>query len=572
MKRFSSAALLLLLGCASFAQTADWYAARFGFNAPAPDLFDYQSPSSYTNYSYNDGKPNVRWNNTTGIMSGTALLKSLDGMTWDDPNNHQWADLYEMTDLLPKGTWVRVTSNLWNHYSKPYNPNGPANRERNVDAIMKRIMFRGTSLSNGLNILWNVTPGVYPNTSATDAWSTITTDPFGQALATPIQTGDPARRDWWRPMDEYLPYLHQHVQSFVYDVNNTAVAIAKTRVAGSLSENVISRLGFQMGNEPAAGHPGGSIDGAVGSWTGVGKILEQTMADIDFHPSPDVMAANKILSRFGSNQVTMPAFSMLSENVDSYRINTVKGQLRNIQWGGNYAPFLNELGTYGAEMNGMAWQTKCKTRAMHFNSPVYRWKFNATSAYMSNKPNDLLASSLIDPALGRWETPQEYAKRWVDDLEREVNIIANQPMPGSAKIVDVTECYFGGGQSGAISFDSSMKKPDGTTVNFGSMTFDQVRALARSTKNVGGTLQTLPQQPASRESLLAAIRAELYSRDMAGTLTQNLGRIYWWGGYYSDPRNETGLGADATNMVNSYNPWGDYRLTLSEIKALWNVG
>lgn len=570
MKSFSMAALLLL-GAMATAQTDSWYAARFGFNAAAPDLYAIQSASDYKNYAFNDGVPTARWNNTTGVMKGSGLVQPVTGKTWSDPTNHLWTDLYEMTDLLPKNTWVRVAGNLLNHFPEPYNPKGHANPQRNYQAIIGRIMFRGNDLSNGLNLLWNITPSVYPTQSTTDSWSTITVNPWGGKLATPIVTGEPAKRDWWRPQEEFLPFLKNHVQNFVYDVNDYASNIARQRSpAGPMTENFIARMGFQMGNEPAAGHPGGSVDGVVGSWTGVGNVLEKTMTGVDFRPYPSYFATNNIPTSFGANPLTMPAFSMFSENPDSYRINYVKGQLRNIQWGGNVAPGLNEIATYYKEMQGMNWPTMCGRRALHFNSPTYRWRFNPSSAYASTNPGDLLTSKPFDPSQGRWETPAEYAKRWVAELSRQVDLVANLPMPGSSKVVDITECYFGGSHSGGVLLDPTYKFGDGTAPNFQNMTFDQIRSMARSYSSENGVLTPLQQLPASRESILAAIRTELYNQDMAGTLTPNLGRIYWWGGYYADPRLEAGYITDANNNVTGYNPWGDFRLTLSEIKALWN--
>lgn len=570
MKTLTTAAFFLL-GAASFGQSAEWFAARFGFNAPAADLFANQSASDYKNFVFNSGNSAARWNNSSAMMLGSGVQTVSQGLAWNNPTNHLWSDLYEMTDLLPKNTWVRVTGNLGNHFPNPYNPKGQVNRERNLQAIIGRIMFRGTDLSNGLNILWNITPGVYPNTSAADAWSSIGVDPNGNVVNNLIALGDPARRDWWRPSDEFLPYLKNHVQSFVYDANNAAADIVRQRSGtGNMTENFVARMSFQMGNEPAAGHPGGSIDGAVGSWTGVGKVLEQTMASVDYRPSAATIAADQVPATFGSNSLAMPAFSMFSETTDSYRVNYVKGQLRNIQWGGSVAPALNELATYGDEMNNYTWPGKCRRRALHFNSPVYRWKFNATSTYSSVQPNDLLASRPFDPSQGRWETAAEYAKRWVDELEKQVNIVASLSMPTKIKTVDVTECYFSGAQSAATWMDSATTY-NGGSVSYATMSFDQLRSLARSTFNDGNVLKKLQQMPESRENILAAIRTELYNRDMAKTLNPNLGRIYWWGGYYNDPRLETGLGTDASNNVNSYNPWADYRLTLSEVKALWNV-
>ncbi|MEI8282372.1 MAG: hypothetical protein WCG75_08200 [Armatimonadota bacterium] len=569
MKSLSTLALVLLGGIAT-AQTDAWYASRFGFNAPAPDLFKNQTVNDYKNYGFNDGIVGARWNNSPAMLTGAGITQSGTGKSYSDPTCHLWTDLYEITDLLPKNTWVRVTGNLANHFPDPYNPSGQVNKERNVNAIVNRIMFRGSGFTSGLNILWNITPGVYPTEYTNDSWINLDKDAVGAKLVNAINTGDSAKRDWWRPYDVYLPYLKKHVQAFVYDVNDAAAQVTRSRTTGTMTENFISRMAFQMGNEPAAGHPGGSVDGQVGSWEGTGRVLEGTMAGLDYKPRPATMTASQVPTTFGTNPLTMPAFSMFAENVDAYRLNYVKGQIRNIQWAGSMSPSLNEIATYSKEMVGKNWQTQCGRRALHFNSPVFRWKFNPNSAYNSTNTNDLLTSSLIDPAAGRWETPAEYAKRWVAELEKQVDLVANLPMPGTAKIVDITECYFRVAESGGIAFNPGTQFADGTSPNYQSMTMDQVRAMSRSYKNVNGVMVPLPQAMPSRESLLTAIRAELFARDTAKTLTPNLGKIYWWGGYWADPRREAGLCIDGDNNAIGYNPWGDLRLTLSEIKALWN--
>ncbi len=569
MKSLSTMALILV-GAIASAQTDAWYAARFGLNVPAPDLFGYQSPGDYKNYGYNDGKPAARFNNSAGVMTSAGVTPCPTGRHWGDPANHSWADIYEITDLLPKNSWVRVAANLQNHFPNPVNYSGQLNRDRNLNAIVGRIMFRGTDLSNGLNLLWNITPGVYPDVTPTDAWSTIATDARGVSIGTSITTGDPSKRDWWRPYDAYLPYIKSHVQTFVWDVNDYAANLTRQRTQGTMTENFIARMAFQLGNEPSAGHPGGSVNGQVGSWDGVGKVLEGTMSTTDYRPRLSNMANNQVPSTFGANQLTMPAFSMFGESVDSYRLNYTKGLIRNIQWAGSMAPGLNEVATYPKEMTGKAWPTICGRRALHFNSPIYRWRFNASSPYASTAPGDLMTSSLIDPAQGRWETPAEYAKRWVAELEKQVDLVAGLPMPGSAKIVDITECYFTGAQSGGSPFNPGMKFSDGSSPNWPNLTFDQIRLLSKSHRDIGGSMAPLPQAQATRESLLAAIRTELYARDVAGTLTPNLGRIMWWGACWTDPRIETGLVNGDNNEVIGYTPWGDFRLTLSEIKALWN--
>jgi hypothetical protein len=569
MKSLTTTALILI-GAIASAQTDAWYAARFGFNAPAPDLFGHQSANSYKNFVYNEGKPAARFNNSAGMMTGAGIAKATTGRSWSDPAYHGWADTFEMTDLLPKNTWVRVPANIQNHFPNPVNSNGQVNRDRNTGAIVGRIMFRGTNLSNGLNILWNITPGIYPTETSADGWSNITTNPSGAALPNAIVTGDPALRDWWRPRDEFLPYLKAHIQTFVWDVNDAAANITRQRTTGTMTENFISRMAFQLGNEPAAGHPGGSVNGQVGSWDGVGKVLEGTMSTTDYRPRAANIIANQVPTNFGTNTLTMPAFSMFSESSDAYRLNYTKGQIRTIQWAGSVSPGINEVASYQKEMTGKVWAANCGRRALHFNSPTYRWKFNANSQYNSTNTNDLLTSTLIDPALGRWETPAEYAKRWVVELEKQVDLVSSLPMPGSSKIVDITECYFTTAQSGGVGFNPGTKFADGKVPNYAAMTLDQVRAMSRSHKLVDGAMVPIGQPMPTRESLLVAIRTELYARDMAGTLTPNLGKIFWWGAGWPDPRTETGLCIDEGDNAIGYNPWGDLRLTLSEVKAIWN--
>ena len=569
MKSLTTLALISL-GAIAAAQSDAWYASRFGFNAPAPDLFAGQGPSDYKNFGFNDGIPGARWNNSAAMLTGAGIAPAGLGRSYSDPANHQWADLYEITDLLPAKSWVRVTGNLQNHFPSPFNASGQVNKERNSNAIVNRIMFRGGTLAGGLNLLWNITPGVYPTEYGNDPWIKLDTDALGGRLVNPIDTGDAAKRDWWRPFDAYLPYLKNSVQTFVYDVNDAAAIATRQKTTGTMTENFIARMAFQMGNEPAAGHPGGSVYGQVGSWTGVGKTLEGTMAGINYKPRAATYSSQNVPTSFGINPIDMPAFSMFAEGVDAYRLNYVKGQIRNIQWSGSLSPSLNEIASYPNEMTGKNWPTLCQRRSLHFNSPTYRWKFNPNSAYNSTNTDDLLTSSLIDPSAGRWESPAEYAKRWVSELEKQVDLVSNLPMPGSAKIVDITECYFTVAESGGVPFCPGITFKAGGAPDYKNMTMDQVRTMSRSYKLGDGGMVPLPQAMPSRESLLAAIRAELYARDTAKALTPNLGRIYWWGGYWADPRSEAGLCIDGNNNAIGYNPWGDLRLTLSEIKALWN--
>ena len=134
MKSLSTLALILL-GAIASAQTDAWYASRFGLNVPAPDIFGYQGQFDYKNFAYNEGKPAARFDNSTGIMTGTGVIPSTTGHSWGDPACHGWGDIYETTDLLPKNSWVRVPANLQNHFPNPVNYSGQLNRDRNLNAI-----------------------------------------------------------------------------------------------------------------------------------------------------------------------------------------------------------------------------------------------------------------------------------------------------------------------------------------------------------------------------------------------------------------------------------------------------
>ncbi|HLO98087.1 MAG TPA: hypothetical protein VK171_05800 [Fimbriimonas sp.] len=573
MKSLSLVALSII--CASsFAQDAAWYAKRFGFNANPPDLFAHETASGFKDYAYNDGLPNVRFNNTSGIMTSTGLAKTGAGKSYLDPTLHQWADLYEITDLLPKDTWVRAGTNLQNHYPDPYNPTGGKNTFRNTDAIVGRLMFRGTDLSNTLCLLWVNAPAVYPSPAPNDSWKTLTVDSIGRPLPAPIDMGEPATRDWWRPHVSYHQYLRRHTQLTFDDINTRAAQIVRERTgSGPMDFNFVQRIGVQFGNEPSAGHPGGSTKiPIVGSWAGQGAINERTMSYCTYGPPPAARTAYQVPNNFGSNPGVMPAFSMLFEQASAYRLNYAMGRIRNIQWSGTASPGVNEIMTYKAEMTGMNWPSMCGRRALHFMSPQYHWKFLPKDQYQSPWSTDLLTSKPFSPADGRWETPSEYARRWVKEMERQVDFIASLDMPGSAKLVDITECYFTVANSYAVSLDANTKDARGETIQFPTKSLDELRELARNHVKEGNTLFPLMQPIPSRVELLRAIKNELYKRDVIeNNLTPNLGRIYWWGGYYPNPRTESGLGEDGVGTVNSYNPFGDFRLTLDEVKAIWGL-
>lgn len=572
MKSLSLVALSLI--CASaMAQDAAWYAKRFGFNANAPDLFAHQGQNDFKDFGYNAGNPQARFNNSVGVMTAAGVQQSGAGKSYNDPSLHLWADLYEITDQLPKDTWVRMGTNLQNHYPDPYNPSGGKNTFRNLDAILGRIMFRGTDLSNTLCTLWVNAPAVYPSPAPSDSWKKLTVNSVGQALPEAIDLGEPAIRDWWRPHVSYHQFLRRHTQLTFDDINARAAQIVRERTgSNAMDYNFVQRIGVQWGNEPAAGHPGGSTKiPTVGSWAGQGAINERTMSYCTYGPTPAVRKDYQVPNNFGSNPGIMPAFSMLGDT-SSYRLNYAMGRIRNVQWSGPVAPGVNEIMSYKAEMTGMNWPTMCGRRALHFMSPQFHWKFLAKDQFQSPWSTDLLVSKPFSPADGRWETPTEYARRWVKELERQVDFIASLEMPGNAKIVDITECYFTVANSYAVPLDGNTRDQNGEPIRFTQLTVDQVREISRNNSKEGNVLIPHQQPLPSRVEILRAIKNELYNRDVVqNNLSPNLGRIYWWGGYYPNPRVESGLEEDGNGTIRAYNPYGDFRMTLAETKALWGL-
>lgn len=575
MKRVSLIALVSVCAGAN-AQTPEWFATRFGLNVHAQAPRNNAPMTQISIPKFQEGKANLRYNDQPGIMQGALVVPSTKKYRFDDPLCATWAEMFEATDLLPANTWVRFDGAVNQHFWNPYDAD-MVQKDRIVDGVIGRLMYRNADPKNALNLLFVVTPGIYAHSGTADSWSSVTVDPFGKKLPTPIKMMAPKDRDWWRPEPAMLPYLKQSFQRYVNIVNDAAAtqAVAKYGAASAKNFNFVQKIGFQLGNEPGTGHPGGSQFAKVGSWQGLGRVNEGIMVGINYGVSPAVRTALGIPASFGSNPLSMPAFSFLNENANQFIPNYVSGKLKNFAQSGGFSPGVNELASYSQEMVGYNWSQQCGRRSLHFRSPILRWRFFKNDfSEVAENGKDLLFYGPQDPKWGAWETPEQYAKRWVEELERGVDMVANLPMPAASKVVDITECYFVNGDLGANPFDANMLDANGKNITFADKTLDQVRELAKNYRVQNGKFTPLlpTQMPPTRKQLLAAIRNELYQRDVVQkNLSKNLGRIYIWSSLNRECRDMVGLNTGANNNVVGYNPWNDFKLNLDEIKAIWNI-
>lgn len=481
---------------------------------------------------------------------GTYVYKP-NGPTYlyNDPACQPWQGAYSVVDLMPTGTWIRASVNLWEHF-RNHNPGPPDDYDRYQIAITGRVLFPNMpNNTDGHNILWVMVPGIPPRYSTNDGWFDY-----------------PETRDWYKPIPENRPYLHAQVQAFVTGVNNFAVDLAKPMFPGKITENIVGRMGFQLGNEIGAAHPGGSVYGPPGDWTGMGQVMEDTTNGISWRPD-DNYTSSLAGGASWTNPINLPAFSFLTESRGQAFVNqTLYGQVKSIQWPGATVPGLREIYSYYDEVfgpsNNFGWAAQASRRSVHFRSPVIQW-IRANDGVRVYWPD-------INPDLtlnGRWENAQEFAKRWVDEFALVLKGYGRLPMPSPAPTVDMTECYLTYGE-----LNSKILSPDNYqfTVNGVPKSTDQIRADALqmgSTSVVSGQSIVAPVPPSRRE-LFAAIRDELYTRSVQGGLP-NLGRIFWVNGYTSDPRRETGF--ESVDPITSYNPWADFRLSPAEITTLFGT-
>ncbi len=483
------------------------------------------------------------------LQSDGTYLYKLDGATrsyWDN-SCQPWQGAYAVLNVMPRGSWVRASVNLWEHYLTA--TGGPTDWDRYQAAVTGKVLFPNMpTTTDGLNLLWVLSPGVPNRYSNNDGWF-----------------DNPLTRDWFKPAAANRPYLRNQVQSFVTAVNNYAVDQAKPAYPGKITSNIISRIGFQLGNEMGTAHPGSSVFGTPGTWTGMGQVMEDTTNGILWRPD-DTYATKLSGGATWTNQLNLPAFSFLTEARNQAFVQyDLYGGLRAINWPGAVVPGLTEVFSYYDEMfgpnNNYGWAAQCTRRSVHFRSPVLQWVRGTDPTIRFYWP-DVNTDHTLN---GRWETPQEYAKRWVDEVALAIKGYGRLPMPSAAPIVDLTECYLTYGELNAQILSPSNYQ---FSVNGTPKTTDQIRSdsiLLGSTRVVDGVTVVAPVPP-SRASLFAAIRDELYSRSAQGKLP-NLGRIFWVNGYTADPRRETGF--PSTDPITSYNPWDDFRLTINEIKTLF---
>jgi hypothetical protein len=574
VKRTSLIALVSVCA-ASQAQTPEWYASRFGLCVQAPAPSGNAPMTQFRIPKFMDAKQGARSHNDPGIMSAQQVALTDGKFAFNDPRCAPWAEMLEVTDKLPANTWLRLESALNHHFYNPFDKVG-LQEDRLTQGLVGRLMYRNSNVADTLNLLLVCAPGINAHTGASDSWTRISVDPSGKPLQTAVTTKPPKDRDWWRPEPAMMPYLKSSFQKYVNLVNDAAAVQARQKYGNAgQSLNFVQKIGFQIGNEPGTGHPGGSQFAKIGSWDGLGRVNEGFSVGINYGVSPAVRAQLGIPASFGTNPLTMPAFSFLNENANQISGNYVGGKLMNFQNSGAFSPGVNEVLSYGKEMNGFKWSQQCGRRALHFRSPVLRWRFFKNDFGMTTGDGrELLHFGPQDPRWGRWETAAEYAKRWVTDLELGVDMIAGLPMPAATKVVDVTETYFINGDLGAAPFDANMKDSNGANINFANMTLDQVRDAAKTCRVQGGKFSPLlpTQIPPTRKEILVAIRNELYQRDVVQkNLSKNLGRIFIWSSVSMGCREMTGLNAGNKGDIVGYNPWNDFRLNPDEMKALWGI-
>lgn len=468
-----------------------------------------------------------------------------------DPANRQWGDAYDLLDGLPKNAWIRVALNMWEHFPTA-NTQIPVDYERYYGAIVRRLMFRNRNdVTDGLNIMWMIAPGIPPRNSTNDGWF-----------------DNPKTRDWFLPAAANRPQLKRQLQDMVVGINNYAIETIReyTRLR-RINHNYVSRMQFQLANEVGAGHPGGSIINDFGKWTGVGQMLEDTTAGIKWRADDFYSQAYLPTGGYGESQLVMPAFSFLTEGRDGigfYQLPDGTGN-RWIQFPGAMVPGLSEVFTYQDEMygpnNNFGWASVCSRRSFHFRSPNIQWISTQgwRTQWVELWPNGT--------ANGQWETATQYASRWCDELELALRGYARLNMPGTQPVVDITECYLTKGELAHRYLDPSNYQ---FVVNGVARTPDQIREASRtlgSQRIVNGQPVNFSPSP-TRISIFAAIRDELCKRVQAGRL-KNLGRIYWENAYTADPRARTGF--SSVDPINVYNPWDDFKLSTAEIRTLYGL-
>ena len=86
-----------------------------------------------------------------------------------DPNCKPWQDAYATLAALPRGAWVRTAVNLWEHYPSPNA--AIVDSTAFLDAITGKVLFPNLpSTIDGLNLLWELSPGIPPRYSDNDGW------------------------------------------------------------------------------------------------------------------------------------------------------------------------------------------------------------------------------------------------------------------------------------------------------------------------------------------------------------------------------------------------------------------
>lgn len=513
----------------------EWTQEHFGVNI----LLPFKNPNTggwlFPSYAVQP------WDETdTGVTASTAYTYANSGSTSDVYGSAMFTDSYWLTNRLPEGTWIRTPAYTWEMAPDP--TGAIANQDVTyLVAVLKNNLLgypARTDPKLGLNVLWNLTPAVFPGNSN---WNTL--------------DNQPTLRDPWRPVSATYSALSTGIENFINYANGYLGAFGGWQ--SQTTYNWLPRQAFQLGNEPAVGHPGGADTGPVGSWTGLGPLMQGTMLS-------HTWGANFNSGAWGTNVRVLPAFSMQLD-FNQFSAGGANGGVGRYNTVDSGSPGVNELFSYYDEMFGPSgspytWANQCTRRAIHFASPTIQ---KVTNDARGNK------SYLNDQLNYPYETASQYAERWVQALRRAVIATSRLSMPGSMPaIVDITECYITS-ESVGLEQLAEGQSLGGSTWTFSGKSLADVRYQARYMVRNGTT-----QVPPSRNDILAAIRTELMNNPIP-----NLGRIYWWGAYDADPRFQTGLlpsqekmmpdGQKITSAVTNYEPAIDYRLTRTELRTLF---
>ncbi len=617
MKRTVLIPFTLSFAALSLAQTQPpdtWVRLHFGLNMLLPGPAR-GSATDYAQWPLNPNDPTDpnQLNNISKPTSNTGIA-----------SNNSWITPLRIADNLGNDVTIsgttytalhgdykfRIPGYEWLFY--PNSSGATAAHQGFVYDYINRLAYRGgqRGISDAQNLLINMTPWLGNDANYSSGWTSLT-----GAVSV-------SQRDEWRPVgsgvqsaigsniSSYIQNVYKYTSYFAActSINwstgnlspsgNASVDFTKRYLAGTdpyygYNERKIM---FQLGNEPGIGHPGGSASGPIGSWQGLFDSYNGIFQSVSFAPpaASNFFGASMPISYAGAEYI-LPAVSFLADPSDWMEYKGNGGSDYHFNFGHGDTPGENELATCSDELwrSGVSgsWTQNATRRALHFRSP------RMLCIQIDGSGNDIYdtwGNKKYVNYIGsgcRWETAAEYAARWVTALKKQLKLVQNLPMKSSSTnaiptLTDVTELYLSNGSLGCGNIG---RQTDGSmigSISIGSTTLTNLRAAANQR-----FLDGKSQYPPVRVDVIKAISSAMYAEENGnGTKwrdTYGLGTIYWWGGTASDPRFETGLhhvqqnptsGAwevsDDTstqyNTATTYVPDEDLRLSLDEIKAIFN--